>query len=216
MKLLDPNRFSGKQFAHSRGQLAYVACGTRKDVSFAVAQLSGIPAERATPHEAKELNKHISVVKENVPFVIPKLDSNSLQIVGCADADFANNNDAASQLGIAILLKDKGANASLIHYASRKCRRVTRSILSAEVHAFSTCYDYALTLSHDLTQILSRKIPALLYTDSKSLFDTITKLSTVCEKRSLIDIAALREAYISGEQCNVAHISSQYLSRYIN
>jgi len=49
-----------------------------------------------------------------------------------------------------------------------------------------------------------------MYTDSKSLFDTITKLSTVSEKRMLIDVAAIRESYASGEIRNVAHILSKH------
>lgn len=56
----------------------------------------------------------------------------------------------------------------------------------------------------------SDKEKTLLFTDSKCLFDTITKLSTVSEKRLLIDIAAIREMYTKGELSNVAHVSSAY------
>lgn len=50
----------------------------------------------------------------------------------------------------------------------------------------------------------------MIITDSKSLFDTITKLSSVSEKRLSIDIAALREAYIIQDMKNFAHVSSKY------
>ena len=49
-----------------------------------------------------------------------------------------------------------------------------------------------------------------MFTDSKSLFDTITKLSTIAEKRILIDVAAIRQSYSSGELTNVAHVLSKY------
>ncbi len=83
-------------------------------------------------------------------------------------------------------------------------------MLGAEVHAFSHCLYSVLALSHDLSAILQRKAPTVIFTDSKCLFDTITKLSTVSEKRVLIDISAIREAYSNGDLTNVAHVASKY------
>ena len=57
---------------------------------------------------------------------------------------------------------------------------------------------------------MQRKLKNLLFTDSKCLFDTITKLSTVSEKRLLIDIAAIRETYTNGDLSNVAHVGSSH------
>lgn len=45
--------------------------------------------------------------------------------------------------------------------------------------------------------------------DSKSTFDAITKLSSLSEKRLLIDIAALCQSYISGEIQNLGHAVSE-------
>ena len=68
-----------------------------------------------------------------------------------------------------------------------------------------------IVFNHEiLKSILRKDIPVQLMTDSKSLFDTITKLSTVSEKRLLIDIAAIRETYRNGELSNVAHVASEY------
>jgi len=61
-----------------------------------------------------------------------------------------------------------------------------------------------------LRSMVDREIPVLIMTDSKSLFDTITKLTTVSEKRLLIDIAAIRETYRTGDLTNVAHVSTEY------
>lgn len=49
-----------------------------------------------------------------------------------------------------------------------------------------------------------------LFTDSMSIFDTITKLSSLSEKPLLIDISAIRQAYVNGEIKNLGHISSEY------
>ncbi len=72
------------------------------------------------------------------------------------------------------------------------------------------CLDFVLGLSHDLSNILQRKVSSVVFTDSKCLFDTITKLSTVSEKRLLIDIAAIREAYTNGDLTNLAHVASKF------
>ncbi len=109
-----------------------------------------------------------------------------------------------------MLLCDRLNNASIIHYESWKSRLVNRSVLSAEVLAFSAYFDYAYTLGHDLSKIIGKRVPVLLFTDSRSIFDTITKLSTVSEKRLLIDIACLRQAYAQGDIDNLGHVSSEY------
>lgn len=49
-----------------------------------------------------------------------------------------------------------------------------------------------------------------MYTESKSLFDTITKLSAISEKRMLIDVAAIRRSYTNDELTNVADVLSRY------
>lgn len=59
---------------------------------------------------------------------------------------------------------------------------MTKSDLTAEVLAFSSCYDYAVTLAFDIGKMLGRRI----------------------------DSSSLREAYASGDLKNVAHVSSEH------
>ena len=87
---------------------------------------------------------------------------------------------------------------------------MTRSVLAAEIYAFEACLDYCITLRHDLHSIVSQRLKIQLFKDSKSLFDTITKLTTLSEKRLLIDISAIRESYRAGDLDDVAHLSSEY------
>jgi hypothetical protein len=61
--------------------------------------------------------------------------------------------------------------------------------------AFSDGFDAAYSLKHDLQTILKRNVDALMYTDSLSLFDVIKKSSTTAEKRLMIDLVVVREAY---------------------
>jgi hypothetical protein len=51
------------------------------------------------------------------------------------------------------------------------------------------------TLKNDLQTILKRSVDILMHTDSLSLFDVITKSSTTAEKRLMIDLVMMREAY---------------------
>ncbi len=115
--------------------------------------------------------------------LFPKLDLSSLTTRGYSDSGFANNPDLKSQLGIVVMLVDKFEIAALIHYASWKTRRVVTSVLAAELFAFVASHDFCEIMSHDLNLISGIKFPIHLMTDSKSKFDTITKLSGVSEKQ---------------------------------
>lgn len=109
-----------------------------------------------------------------------------------------------------VVLIDKYDKATIILYSLWKCRRITRSIIAAEVYAGSICYCSSITLSVDMASILSKPIPVEIFIDSKSIFDTIKKLTSIMEKRLLIDLSASREAYTTGAIQNVWHILTQY------
>ena len=93
-----------------------------------------------------------------------------------------------------IVLIDKYCNAAVVHYTTWKSRRVVQSILAAEVYALAACNDYCQMIRHDLQLITGKRFPLTILIDSKSIFDTITKLSSLSEKRLLIDTAALRQS----------------------
>ncbi len=64
-------------------------------------------------------------------------------------------------------------------------------------------FDNAYIIKHDLERILNSRIPPSMYTDSKQIFDVVTRASYTTEKRLAIDISAAREAYNRGEISNV-------------
>ena len=101
-----------------------------------------------------------------------------------ADASFAGNKYFTSQLGMVIFLADSTGVCNLIHYGSYKEKRVTKSILAREIHAFGTAFDFAFILQHDIGAILSRLIPIHVFTDSKNLLDLITKASYTAKNAS--------------------------------
>jgi hypothetical protein len=58
--------------------------------------------------------------------------------------------------------------------------------------------------------MLGRKVPLSLLTDSKSLFDIITKSSSTLEKRLMIDVAAARESYANEELSDIGLIRGEH------
>ena len=131
------------------------------------------------------------------------LDIETLSIAGYSDAAFDNNIDFTSQLGRIVLFADAISNAAPVSFKSYKSRRVTRSVLASEVIAFADLFDEAFTLSSQLEQALKRHMPIHLLTDSKSLFDIISKSSRTSEKRLILDRNATRQAYKAEQISNI-------------
>lgn len=135
-----------------------------------------------------------------------KLYINSLHLKVFSDSSFANNLDLSSQLGYIVLICDKHDRCNIIHYSSHKSRRIVRSVLGGEIYAFADALDFAYTTKHDLEAMLDRQIPLQMLTDSKSLFDVITKSSNTSERRLMTDIHSVREAYNKFEISDIGFI----------
>jgi hypothetical protein len=67
--------------------------------------------------------------------------------------------------------------------------------LAPELYALAHGFDMTMALKSTIDAILGREIPTIVFTDLRSLFECITKLGTTQEKRLMIDILCLREAY---------------------
>lgn len=154
-----------------------------------------------TKDELATITKTITHMKETkedgLRYV--RLDKESVRMVLLTDASFANARGFRSQLGFLILLVDNRGHANIVHYASQRCKRVTRSVMASELHALVAGFDAAFWLCDLVNQILGRDIPIEAYVDSKTVFDVVAKDGVTTEKRLEIDIHALREAYANGE-----------------
>lgn len=62
--------------------------------------------------------------------------------------------------------------------------------MAGKLTAFSDLFDVASSLASELELLLGQKIPLQLQTDSKSLFEVISKGSPTSEKRIMLNIAA--------------------------
>ena len=142
------------------------------------------------------LSKAVPFAVDNrVSLQIPKLDKRTPRVIGYSDAFFANNADLSTQLDHICFLGDNTGAVIPISFKSYKAKRVTRSDMAGEVIAFSDLFDVAAVLSAELEVLLGTKVSVQLLTDSKSLFDVISKGSRTSEKRPMLDIAAAREGF---------------------
>lgn len=137
-----------------------------------------------------------------------KLESSSLRIAVFADASFACNADLSSQLGFVVTLMDAHYSANIVHYSSFKSKRITRSVLAAELFAVVYAFDYESTVRLAVNGIMGKDIPLVIYTDAKSLFEGLVGINATTEKRLMIDLTMLRQAYELKEIAEVVWIPS--------
>ena len=186
------------RFRSMRMKLAWLS-HTRPDCMLEISQLAQVTEDKFMQNKrvlTKRLNKAVKyAVSNRFSLAILKLDHDSVRIVGFSDASFAHNDDFTSQLGHICFLSDSHGKVAPISFKSYKSKRVTRSVMAGKVIAFSDLFDVAVTLAAERKSLLRRPIPVQLFTDSKSLFDFISKGPRTSEKRMMLGIAAAREGF---------------------
>jgi hypothetical protein len=170
-------------------------------------------AVEPTKNDVTNLNKRIRWQIENsargLRFVT--LDKTSLRLLAFTDASFANNRDLSSQIGYILVLADASGRANILHWSSTKCKRVTRSVLASELYGMAHGFDMGVSVKSTIDRILGTdvnlfQLPLVICTDSKSLYECLVKLGTTQEKRLMIDVMCLRQAYERREIAEVKWI----------
>ena len=207
-----PSDASFSQFASVRMQLMWLS-HSRPDCLFEISQLTQVTRDMFDTERkdiVKRANRVVSYAMDNpVTISFPQLDLDSVKVIGYSDASFANNRDLSSQLGYVVFMVDDQNHAIPIVYKSYKARRVTRSVMAAELIAFSDLFDVSYTLSQELRLLHpTAAVPVHLFTDSKSLFDIISKGTRTSEKRLMLDIACAREGYRRKDIHNIGFVRS--------
>lgn len=203
---LVPSNVSFERFRSLRAIVAWVG-NTRSDICCAANRAAQVTEQSLDKPDIDELNTAIKKVKESPDLGLKfnRLDESSIFIKVYVDASFATNKHFSSQLGYVVLVCDANNACHFLDYASRKSRRVVRSIMGGEVLAFSSGFDRAFIMRKNLEDIYKKRIPMTLLTYSKHMFDVIRKGSSTEERPLLIDVAMAREAYNSGviEHCGL-------------
>ena len=125
------------------------------------------------------------------------------------DASFANNKDLSSQIGYVLALADDTGSANILHWSSTKCKRVTRSVLASELYGMAHGFDMGASVKSTVDKALEIDLPLVLCTDSRSLYQCLVKLGTTQEKRLMIDVMCLRQAYERREIAEVKWIKGE-------
>ena len=94
-----------------------------------------------------------------------------------------------------VLILDNSNTSVPISFKSHKSCGVTSYVLSAKVIGFSDRFDYAMAIRSKIDHALQQPVPMHLMTDSKSLFDIISKGSRASEQRIILDIPGTRQTY---------------------
>ncbi len=200
-------------FRSMRMRLAWLS-HTRPDCLFEISQLAQVTKDMFLKNPElwnKRVSRAVIYAKRHrLSLRFPKLDPSSLRLIGYSDASFANNEDLTSQLGHICLLGDATGTILPLSFRSYKAKRVTRSVLAGEVIAFSDLFDVAATLAMELKALLHVSIPVQLFTDSKCLFDIISKGSRTSEKRLMLDVAAAREGFQSKLISDIGFVRSSH------
>jgi len=68
-------------------------------------------------------------------------------------------------------------------------------VLASELLGIVYKFDIAHLVKIILDLILNKDIPLIVYINSKSLYDCLVKLGIIQEKRLIIDVMCMREAY---------------------
>jgi hypothetical protein len=182
------------QYIAQRARGAYIASVCQPEASFDLSFAAQVI--NPTEDDTKSLNKRLSwqIKNSNRGLKFVKLDVDALRLLVFTDASFANNKDLSSQIGYVLVLADT-TKANIVHWSSVKCKRVTRSVLASELYGMAHGYDIGAAIKSTVDKVLQTNLPLVLCTDSKSLYDCLVRLGTTAEKRLMVDVMCLRQAY---------------------
>ena len=202
---------NAQEYVEQRARGAYMATVCQPEASF---DLSAAAQHKSPEKEdIARLNKRIKWQMENIDrglAYIP-LNLHTAKLFVYVDGSFANNKDLSSQIGFVIFLANETTGegsftmtGNLIYWSSTKCKRITRSVLASEIYAMAHGVDTAIAVNTTIDMVLNKlssiggipaSLPLIVCTDSLSLYECLVKLGTTKEKRLMIDVMGLRQAY---------------------
>lgn len=152
----------------------------------------------------------ISPQTRDIALRLPIFDPKSLRFLCYAGSGYKTaDDDEFSQIGSIIVLADKSGKCAIITFSYRKSRRLATHKTTAEGIAIGTGFGASFAIQTDLSMALQAKIPIMMITDSRILFDIITRRRTSTEKRLIIDLKIPREAYAAREIRKIAFIARE-------
>ncbi len=194
------------------GQLQWAAKLTRPDISFSSCNLSS-RAKDATMIEVKEANKLLKKLKQQqYKICIPNIGNIvEASLVVFSDASHKILADGNSQGGFIVFLKGINEKFSPLVWTSHRLKRVVKSAMAAETMALLEATEHAMLLKSVLLDIYNINdtscFPISCFIDSKQTHDAVTSTNVIEDKRTLIDVCAIRQMLEKGEIAAVNWIS---------
>ena len=148
--------------------------------------------------------------------VFRKVPVDKMVVLTIMDASFANEIGSKSQMGFLNLIADAlvtttSSTVNTVEFQSTTITRIVRSTMAAESASLSQAVDRQLYLrlliecmlygEPDLTKDwrMHLKVPGLVVTDSKSMFDHLSKSGSIpTERQTLIDLLVARDLHEQG------------------
>lgn len=177
----------------SIGQLNWLACMSRPDISFDVSVISS-NITSATVNDIIHANKIINrVQKLDCKLVFPSLDLKSMEICSYSDSSYNNLKDGGSQGGHVVFLKDKYSKCCILEWKSNRIRRTVRSALAAESLSCAESVEADVYWQRMIEELLGRKVPLSNYIDSDSLCQNLSSKKAVADRLLRVDINVIIE-----------------------
>ena len=180
------------------GQLSWLASQTRPDLAFGTLRLSIIQRE-SSYEDLKEANKLLMYAQNN-PLQIrmrrPKGEvKGNLEIRVFTDASHAKLESGvkSSEGRFVFLVNVLTRDVYIINWRAAMISQVCNSAKAAETHAVRNASDELVYYTELLKQVLGQKIPLYIFTDSKSLKDSIYSTTLIKEKSLRICIANIKQ-----------------------
>jgi len=169
---------------------------------------------KTTIHDLKALYSLLQYARDTadtgIIFTAMPLEVDKIVMLAFGDSSFANADELKTQTGAIAILAPVSAlthpsPCSIHAWHSHRTKRTVRSTLSAETIAMDSAMDMSVYHAYFLQETMgcgkssskSRTLQLHVHvvTDCKSLYDTLTKeTANLEEKRTLIDIASIRES----------------------
>ena len=191
-------------FRSGVGSLNWLANNTRPDLAFEVMELS-TRFGKATVDDLRRVARCIKKSKElDVKVKFSKLgDLEKAVILVYGDGAHGNLWDGVSSTeGKLVLAVGEKGKCCPLTWASNKIDRVVRSPLAAETVAFTDAVDeggFCRALMEEVLGLQKGDMDLVVVTDSNSLHEALGTTGNIKDRRSRIDIVALRQCSEKGE-----------------
>ena len=177
------------------GQLMWITSQNRIELCYENCMLANSIA-KSTVKDLFQANKLIRKAKSQpFPLTFPRnFDFGSCYIIAYGDASFANLPDSGSQGGHIVFLADASGKFCPITWQSKRLQRVVSSTIAAECLAVTKAAQASVHLRELLHEVLPNVLPTIhVYSDNKSLIESVHSSTSVDDKHLQINISVLRD-----------------------